>query len=76
MLPPKRKDGIARVAAAGSVVFDVFVAPPATAAGAKLTGKAYCAIRDAAYGPSPISFLTPPLAFESRFQVPFCLRMH
>jgi hypothetical protein len=73
MLPPKRKDGITRVATVGAVVFDVFVAPPAAAPGAKITGKAHAATRDAAYGPSPITFETPSLSFESRFQVLFVL---
>jgi hypothetical protein len=69
MLPSKRKEGIARVAAAGAVVFDVFVAPPAASPGAKISDKAHAAARNAAYGTAPVAFETPPLAFESRFQV-------
>jgi hypothetical protein len=71
MLPPKRKEGIVCVAAVGAVVYDVFVAPPAQTAGLKITGKAHAAARDAAYGPAPVAFETPSLAFESRFQVRF-----
>jgi hypothetical protein len=72
MLPTKRKEGIALVAATGVVVFDVFVAPPpAATTGLKLTSKALACARDAAYGPSPLTFVTPPLVFESRFQVQF-----
>jgi len=54
-------------------VYDVFVAPPAAAAAAaaKITGKMHAAARDAVYGPPPVTFETPSLAFESRFQVPY-----
>jgi hypothetical protein len=72
MLLPKRREGIIRVAAVGAVVYDVFVAPPAHAAGSKITSKAHTAVLDAAYGSAPISFETPSLAFESRFQVRLC----